>query len=131
VFATADGNPFPAELALAGPYDALVDGNDIVFTGQNHTISVRIQWPGYDGWAAQVRIVTYQGNPEGITRAKLVKEVSKRLRDFIKKMESIAIDPTYAEYRVGPGGIELRSIHIAALEQVSRGSWQPRLIYGG
>ena len=44
-------------------------------------------------------------------------------------MRNLAIDPAYAIYRVGPGAIELPNIRIAALEQVSRGSWQPRLIY--
>ena len=44
-------------------------------------------------------------------------------------MSSTTIDPAFAVYEVGPGGIELRHIHIAALEQVSLGSWQPRLIY--
>jgi len=73
MFATTDGGYFPAELALAGQYNFLVDGNGAVFTEQNHTINLRIevpslfvipklllisflrlQWPGYDGWGAQV-----------------------------------------------------------------------------
>ena len=43
-------------------------------------------------------------------------------------MKTAPVDPEHAEYKVGEGGIELRHIHIASLEQVSRGSWQPRLI---
>jgi len=46
-------------------------------------------------------------------------------------MKSAEIDPTCSEYKVGPGGIELRHILIASLEQVSRGSWQPHFIYRG
>jgi len=46
-------------------------------------------------------------------------------------MGTTPIDPGYVEYKVGLGGIELRDIHIASLEQVSRASWQPRLIYSG
>jgi len=46
-------------------------------------------------------------------------------------MKLAPIDPEYASYHVAQGGIELRHIRIAALEQVSRGSWQPRLIYSG
>jgi len=78
----------------------------------------------------------------------LVKEVAKQLRNFIEvralafefratyrlsvqKMRLAPVDPKYPSYHVAPGGIELRHIHIAALEQVSRGSWQPRLIYSG
>ena len=44
-------------------------------------------------------------------------------------MKSTLIDPDYAKYKVGPGGIELRHIHIATLNRVSRGSWQARLLY--
>lgn len=44
-------------------------------------------------------------------------------------MKSTFVDRIHAEYRVGPGGIELRHIHITALEQVSRSSWQPCLAY--
>lgn len=75
-FVMADGTPFPAELALAGQLDLLVDRNDIVFTGLNHTTNIRIevpdlltvtsaithgsclQWPGYDAWGAQVSTVS-------------------------------------------------------------------------
>jgi len=73
MFATTGGGYFPAELALAGQYNLLVDAGGAVFTEQNHTINLRIevpglfvilelslikllhpQWPGYDGWGAQV-----------------------------------------------------------------------------
>jgi len=46
-------------------------------------------------------------------------------------MKSADIDPSYAEYKVGPGGIELRHVLVDSLEQVSRGSWQPQFIYSG
>jgi len=45
--------------------------------------------------------------------------------------ENASIDPKYAEYKIGPGCIELRHIRIASLEQVSRGSWQPLFFYSG
>jgi hypothetical protein len=71
-FATIYGGDFPAELALAGKCEFLVDGDSPVFTEQVQTINLRIevfdlsrrqvishltpmsQWPGYDGWGAQV-----------------------------------------------------------------------------
>jgi len=76
IFATTDGGYFPAELALAGQYSLLVNGNGVVFTEQHHTINLRIevpslfvipklllisflylQWPGYDVWGVQVGTV--------------------------------------------------------------------------
>ena len=63
---------FPADRALAGECSRLLDGDEAVFLESNHTINLRIeviglfhpctithlslylQWPGYDGWGAQV-----------------------------------------------------------------------------
>jgi hypothetical protein len=77
----------------------------------------------------------------------LLTEVAKQLEKFIEvratpSTEPLAVDkicfqnkrytvvdPGHVRYKVGLGGIELRHIHIASLEQVSRGSWQPRFIY--
>ena len=119
MFAMDNGNCFPAEDALAERFDLLVDGTSTVFSDQNQTINMRvevfglfvipvlslvsflcIQWPGYNGWVAQVsitflgerigwttfqiRIVNYQGDPKGINRAKLVKEIAKQLKNFIE-----------------------------------------------
>ena len=49
-------------------------------------------------------------------------------RLYLQDKKSTAIDPAHARYQVGQGGIELRHIQIASLEQVTRYSWQPRLI---
>jgi len=131
MFTTTDGGGFPAGFALLGQCNNLVDGNGVVFIEPNHTINLRIEWPGYDGWGGQIRIVNYQEEPKGISRAKLVREIAKQLEKFIERMASVTIDPDYVQYRVGPGGIEPRHIQIASLEQVSRGSWQPLFVYSG
>ena len=55
-------------------------------------------------------------------------EFHTTFKPSVQKMRTAPIDPEHEEYRVGAGGIELRHIQIASLEQVSRGSWQPRLI---
>ena len=72
--AGSGGKGFPAEFALADQCDSLVDGDSRVFADQNQTINMLIevscpfvilkaiahpisastQWPGYDGWGAQV-----------------------------------------------------------------------------
>jgi len=43
MFATEDGGYFPAELALAGQCDLLVDANGAVFPDHNQTINMRIE----------------------------------------------------------------------------------------
>lgn len=130
-FAMADGKPFPAELALAGQCELLVDKDREAFTEQPQTINLRIEWPGYDGWGAQIRTVNYEEQPRSITHAGLVNEIAEQLQKFTEEMRSATVDPAHAEWKVGPGGIELRHIQIASLEPVSRDSWQPCLIQIG
>lgn len=108
-----------------------MDVEEQVFSDSNHTINLRFEWPGYDGWVTQIRAVNYQENPKSITRGKLAKEIAKQLEKFIERMQSTPIDPSFAEYRVGEGGIGLNHINICSLEQVTHGSWQPSFIYNG
>ena len=44
-------------------------------------------------------------------------------------MEKQPITPEYQQWRVGPNGIQLKDLYLAALEQVSTGSYQPRLFW--
>ena len=39
------------------------------------------------------------------------------------------IDLDQAMWRVGPDGIQVQDLRLAGIEQVSAGSWQPRLFY--
>ena len=91
----------------------------------------------------------YQAPPKRITRAKLVREIAKQLKKFIEvstdpflQLRAVdrlpfqikrfdPIDPVDAIYQVGPGGIDLPHISIASLEQISKGSWQPRFVLDG
>lgn len=71
-FMTVHGGHFPAELALTGQCNLLVDGDSEAFTDRSQTINLRteviglciipklsfipflhLQWPGYDGWGGQ------------------------------------------------------------------------------
>ena len=49
--------------------------------------------------------------------------------DSSQKMQGQKIAPEHAKWRVGPDGIQAKDLCLAALEQVSVGSWQPRLFY--
>ena len=44
-------------------------------------------------------------------------------------MGTETITPGYENWRVGPGGIQWKDLRLAALEQVSAGSYQPRLFW--
>jgi len=49
--------------------------------------------------------------------------------DPLQKLQAQTIAPEHAEWRVGSDGIQLKDLHLAALDQVSAGSWQPRIFY--
>lgn len=49
--------------------------------------------------------------------------------DPLQKMEGVAIAPHEAQWMVGQNGIQVGDLRLAALEQVSSGSWQARLFY--
>ena len=44
-------------------------------------------------------------------------------------MEEEVVTPDQAEWRIGQDGIQIQDLHLIALEQVSRGTWQVRLSY--
>ena len=44
-------------------------------------------------------------------------------------MSTVAIAPDEAQWMVGQEGIKVEDLRLAALEQVSAGSWQVRLFY--
>jgi len=46
MFSMTDGSPFPAESALTGHCELLVDANGTVFPDHNHTINMRIEVSG-------------------------------------------------------------------------------------
>ena len=49
--------------------------------------------------------------------------------DSSQKVQGQNIAPAEAQWRVGPNGIQVKDLRLAALEQVSTGSWQVRLFY--
>lgn len=47
--------------------------------------------------------------------------------DTPQAMQGEDIAPEFSMWKVGPDGIQVEDLHLAALEQVSAGSWQARL----
>jgi len=44
-------------------------------------------------------------------------------------MQVLEVAPEHTKWKVGPDGIQVKDLRLAALEQVSSGSWQIRLFY--
>ncbi|KAH0840240.1 hypothetical protein J3R83DRAFT_1246 [Lanmaoa asiatica] len=91
------------------------------------TFTLRIQWPGYKHWSKTLAAVDWTKSRDPITHVKLAQAVANGVRDLIVKYRDEPYDPDYAEWNVGPKGIQLDQICLVALHNVSRGSWQPQL----
>ena len=46
-----------------------------------------------------------------------------------QRMQVLEVAPEHTKWKVGPDGIQVKDLRLAALEQVSSGSWQIRLFY--
>ncbi|KAI0031266.1 hypothetical protein K488DRAFT_79141 [Vararia minispora EC-137] len=114
--------------ALAGKFATLANRDDHMFNERGPSISVRINWPGYNSWSRQIPTRDFRNPPGPITRSKLAKNVAKSVGRFIaeqagKQMEEDA-DPAW---QVGGGGILLGHLALVRLDHVSKGSWQAQL----
>ncbi|KAG9312927.1 hypothetical protein JVU11DRAFT_6361 [Chiua virens] len=92
------------------------------------SVSIRIQWPGYQSWSKQIPTKDFR-NPKGpITKAKLAKNIATCIKHFIEDMQG---KPMEAEsdkrWKVGERYIKVEDLILVSLHHVSKGSWQPQL----
>jgi hypothetical protein len=69
--------------AIAGKFATLAHRDDPMFNERGPSISVRINWPGYNSWSRQIPTRDFRNPPGPITRAKLAKNVAKSVARFI------------------------------------------------
>jgi len=108
--------------------DDLVGRDDPMFP--NHTglsISLRLEWPGYKSWTKQVNTKDWRREPKLITRAKLARQVTKLVQDFIRNNKSEPVADGFEMWKVGPGFIQARDLVLVGLTQVAKSSWQAEL----
>lgn len=119
---------FPLADAVSGKFANLAQRDDQMFNERGPSISVRINWPGYNPWSRQIPTRDFRNPPGPITRSKLAKNVAKSVQRFIieqanKPMDEDA-DPAW---QVGKGGVLLGHLALVRLDHVSKGSWQAQL----
>ncbi|KZP13227.1 hypothetical protein FIBSPDRAFT_1049571 [Athelia psychrophila] len=76
-----------------------------------HPIVLWIKWVGYEHiqWDG-VRI-----SPGNMPRADIAKRVAQCFRDFTNHAQAIPIDPSYAQFRAGGGGVTLDKLVLTSL----------------
>ncbi|KAH9993734.1 hypothetical protein BJV74DRAFT_366639 [Russula compacta] len=123
-----DEEGIPLRDAMHGRFARLLSRDEPMFKERGPSISVRINWPGYQPWSRQIPTRDFRNPPGPITRAKLAKNVAKSVSRFIvehkgRQMEEDG-DPAWV---VGPGKIDVYDLVLVRLDHVSKGSWQAQL----
>lgn len=116
---------YPLAEALRKRYTGLDGRDDKVFNGFKSSISIRLEWLPYEKWTRQIRTLTWRKNPDHISRAKLATEVAKRMNIFFEEMKDKFADPSYQQYMVRPGVIDIDHLELVALKRVAKASYMP------
>ncbi|VDC03197.1 unnamed protein product [Peniophora sp. CBMAI 1063] len=127
LFNSLDSEGFPLKDALNHRYGALEAREEPMFVQHGPSISLRLNWPGYQPWTRQIPTRDFRNPPGPITRDKLTKNVAKSVQRFIEEQKSREIEPAEEQWRVGEGFIELEDLLLLRLDNVSKGSWQIQL----
>ncbi|KAF8269819.1 hypothetical protein EI94DRAFT_1798812 [Lactarius quietus] len=118
----------PLKDAMHGRFARLHSRDEPMFQERGPSISVRINWPGYQTWSRQIPTRDFPNPPGPITRAKLAKNVAKSVAHFIAehKDRQMEEDGDIA-WLVGPGKIDVFDLVLVRLDHVAKGSWQVHL----
>ncbi|KAF8471618.1 hypothetical protein DFH94DRAFT_768601 [Russula ochroleuca] len=94
---------------------------------RNQNMRIRIQWPGYEEFHYEFRILDRKlGQHVPITMSRLVERVMRGIHRLFLEGER---DPnTFSEgWKLGEGGIQPQEIHIIGMLHISKGTWMPIL----
>ncbi|KAI9440536.1 hypothetical protein H4582DRAFT_1473697 [Lactarius indigo] len=123
-----DEEGIPLKDAMHGRFARLVSRDEPMFQERGPSISVRINWPGYQPWSRQIPTRDFRNPPGPITRAKLAKNVAKSVARFIQEHKGRQMEEDGdAAWLVGPGKIDVFDLVLVRLDHVSKGSWQAQL----
>ncbi|KAN0129303.1 hypothetical protein V8E53_012884 [Lactarius tabidus] len=114
--------------AMHGRFARLVSRDEPMFQERGPSISIRINWPGYQPWSRQIPTRDFRNPPMSITRSKLAKNVAKSVARFIAEHKGRQMEEGIdLAWLVGPGKIDVFDLVLVRLDHVSKGSWQAQL----
>ncbi|KAH7929126.1 hypothetical protein BV22DRAFT_1003454 [Leucogyrophana mollusca] len=118
----------PLEDALRGHLKRVIGREEPMFEDCGPSVSIRMQWPGYDAWTRQIPTKDFRVPKGPITKAKLAKDIAGCVRRFIDQMAGEPIhEGADKRWRVGPRYIRVEDLILVSLHHISSGSWQPQL----
>ncbi|KII91553.1 hypothetical protein PLICRDRAFT_173384 [Plicaturopsis crispa FD-325 SS-3] len=109
-------------------FEYLLRGGVGAFPESVKSVTLRLEWPGYDAYGRQFAALDYTTSRNPITREKLAKNIAKYVDEFIKKYATVQMRAgSNPIFKVGPGAITADDLVLVSLHHVSQGSWQPQL----
>ncbi|KAF9223033.1 hypothetical protein BS17DRAFT_150154 [Gyrodon lividus] len=118
----------PLESLLSKQPVRLFEGNGPVLTSCGPSISIRMQWPGYQPCHKQIATRDYTPTRRPISKFKLAKLVAKCIKYFMQTMSQQPMEVSSdRRWRVGPLDITVDDVILVSLHHISQGSWQPQL----
>ncbi|KAH8988279.1 hypothetical protein EDB86DRAFT_2947114 [Lactarius hatsudake] len=124
IFVLNDSLGLPIATAATRECTTLLDAGNLAPVEDFSTIFIRINWPGYPVWDAQI-LTRDIVDHNTITVAKFAKRVASHVCRFID--EQSRSHGGEARWRIGPGGITRDHVILIGVVRVSHGSWQPIL----
>ncbi|KIK80097.1 hypothetical protein PAXRUDRAFT_159591, partial [Paxillus rubicundulus Ve08.2h10] len=118
----------PLQTLLAKQAIRLLQGNEPAFSSIGPSVSIRMQWPGYQPYHKSISTKDYSSTRRPINISKLAKLVAKRIQLFMEIMSKRPMEiGSDQQWRVGPHHITLDDLILVSLHHISRGSWQPQI----
>ncbi|EJD07501.1 uncharacterized protein FOMMEDRAFT_73265 [Fomitiporia mediterranea MF3/22] len=113
---------------LAQRFKRLQGYDDELLQDAGPSISIRLNWEGYDPWSRQIPTRNFKVPQGPITRKVLAKNIAKTVQRFIDEHIDRQLPPnSNPAWQVGPGRIEFNDVVLLSIHHVSRGSWQANL----
>ncbi|KAF8487141.1 hypothetical protein DFH94DRAFT_687622 [Russula ochroleuca] len=114
--------------AMAGDYNGQLNGHDAPApVGDCHTISIRINWPGYGEWSRPISTMEYSHKYKSMCRIsleRLAELVAAAVWEFTETAGQQCRDPVW---QIGGRGIRTEDINLIGLIHVCEGIWNPIL----
>ncbi|KAI0759919.1 hypothetical protein BC629DRAFT_1547604 [Irpex lacteus] len=81
-------------------------------------VTYLVEWPGYSSMRKQMNARRLGGLQ---SRSRIAKQIVEVMEEFIE--ERCNYNTTETQWRVGPGFIELGSLHLMELRRISKATW--------
>ncbi|GJE93018.1 hypothetical protein PsYK624_091770 [Phanerochaete sordida] len=87
---------------------------------------IRLNWPGRSDYVKSINVHNFGKHRRPISKIKLLTRIAEAVQDMVEANERTA-GPEEDLWRIGKGGVRFENIVLHSLENVSKGSWQPKL----